>query len=70
MRTNTKTGLFDSMEQIEGEKNSIITRWKFIEMPVKTASNTQSLLELKNNYCSPKKCLDCAIGNFMLRKMK
>lgn len=58
------------MEQIEGEKNSIITRWKFIEMPVKTASNTQSLLELKNNYCSPKKCLDCAIGNFMLRKMK
>jgi len=58
------------LEQIEGEKNSIITKWKFLEMPVKKASDTQALLELKNNYCSPKKCLDCAIGSFMLRKMK
>jgi hypothetical protein len=58
------------LEQIEGEKNSILTKWKFLEMPVKKASDTQALLELKNNYCTPTKCLDCAIGNFMLKKMK
>jgi hypothetical protein len=58
------------MEQVEGEKNSIITKWKFLEMPVKKASDTQALIELKNNYCISLKCLNCAIGNFLLRKMK
>jgi hypothetical protein len=58
------------MEQLEGEKNAIITKWKFLGMPVKTASNTQALLELKNTYCSAKQCLNCSIGNFLLRKMK
>ena len=58
------------LEQLEGEKNSVITKWKLLGIPVKTASNTQALLELKNNYCNNKKCLNCGIGNFLLRKGK
>jgi len=56
------------LEQLEGEKNSVITKWKLLEMPVKTAARTQSLLELKNNFCNSKQCLHCGIGNFILRK--
>jgi len=58
------------LEQLQGEKNTIITRWKLLGVPTKTAFNTQSLLELKNNYCSSKSCLSCGIGNFLLRKSK
>ena len=58
------------LEQLEGEKNSVITKWKLLGMPVNTASNTQALLELKNNYCNSKQCLSCSIGNYILRKTK
>ncbi|MCD4747653.1 MAG: DUF2851 family protein [Bacteroidales bacterium] len=56
------------MEQISGEKNSIITKWEMLGLNVKSAFNTQALLELKNNYCNNKKCLNCRIGNFLLRQ--
>ncbi|NTW32111.1 MAG: DUF2851 family protein [Bacteroidetes bacterium] len=58
------------LEQLEGEKNNIISKWKLLDVPTKTAFSTQSLLELKNNYCKNKKCLSCGIGNFLLRKAK
>jgi hypothetical protein len=56
------------LEQLEGEKNSVITKWKFLGMPYKNAAQTQALLELKNNYCASKKCLACGIGNYLIRK--
>ena len=58
------------LEQLDGEKNAIITQWKLMEMPVKTAANTQALIELKNNYCNKKKCLDCALGSHLLNRAK
>jgi hypothetical protein len=58
------------LEQMEGEKNAVITKWKFLGTPVKTAANTQALLELKNNYCALKRCLTCGIGTSMLKKSK
>jgi hypothetical protein len=61
---------FRFLEQIDGEKNSIITKWRMLGFPVNTAADTQSLLELKNNYCTSKLCLNCGIGNFLLRKSK
>lgn len=58
------------LEQLDGEKNAIITQWKLMEMPVKTAANTQALIELKNNYCNKKKCLNCALGSHLLNRAK
>lgn len=56
------------LEQIKPETNSIITRWKKINIQPKNALETQSLLQLKNNYCSEKKCLNCSIGNKLLKQ--
>lgn len=56
------------LEQIEGEKNSIISKWKLFDMPVRNAANTQALLELKNSYCSLKQCLNCGIGTYIMSK--
>ena len=62
-----KTRALNFLEQIPGEKNSIINRWNQIGMDVSTAFNTQALLELKQSYCDKKRCLNCRIGNYLLR---
>ncbi|MBN2174521.1 MAG: DUF2851 family protein [Bacteroidales bacterium] len=55
------------LEQIPGESNMIIRKWKEFGMSTNSAFNTQALLELHNKFCMNKKCLDCAIGNELLR---
>lgn len=50
-----------------GEENGIISQWEKIRMPVKTAGQTQALLELKKEYCDKKRCLNCAIGGKLLK---
>jgi len=55
------------MQQLKPEKNAIITKFSALKISTKNAFETQALLELKNNYCDPKKCLNCAIGNDLLK---
>lgn len=60
--------LLELIKQIKPEKNSTITKFKEAKITVKNAFETQALLQLKNDYCMLKKCLDCKIGNRLLRK--
>jgi Protein of unknown function (DUF2851) len=55
------------IEQIEPEQNVIIRNWTKLGLNSKNAFDTQSLIELKNSYCSKKKCLLCDIGNYILK---
>jgi hypothetical protein len=52
----------DILQKIKSEKNSIISKFDEIGIKSKNAYETQSLLELKNNYCAKKQCLQCVIG--------
>ena len=54
--------LIDLISAIAPEKNTIIDKFKSFEINSKSAFETQSLLQLKNEYCNHKKCLQCAIG--------
>jgi hypothetical protein len=56
------------IKQVSSEKNSIISNFSTLEIKAKNAMESQALLELKNNYCTKKRCLQCAIGNSLLRK--
>jgi hypothetical protein len=56
------------LQSIPGESNTIISNWEKLGMPVDTAWSTQALLQLKNEHCVNKRCLQCAIGNRLLRK--
>jgi hypothetical protein len=51
------------LEQLSPEKNSIIDNWNDLGIKAVNAADTQSLLQLKNEYCSKKKCLVCGIGS-------
>lgn len=55
------------LEQLPSEKNAIIGRWKNLGIRSESAYASQALLQLKNNYCSHKKCLHCFVGNKLLR---
>lgn len=56
------------LETLKPETNTIITGWKNLGMKVESAYQTQALIQLKNTYCSEKRCLECAIGNAILRQ--
>lgn len=51
---------------VPAEKNALVAGWGRQGVYAKTAMDTQALLELKTRYCDPKKCLECAVGNFLL----
>ena len=55
------------LEQIAPEKNAITNGFIQIGIPIQNACDSQALLELKANYCDLKHCLDCAIGNALLK---
>jgi len=55
------------LEQLPGEVNFEIKEWEKAGMPVKTALTTQALLHLKRHYCDSKRCLECRIGNKILK---
>ena len=50
------------LEKLDAENNAIIKKWNSIGVSAKNAFETQGLLQLKNEYCSNIKCLECAIG--------
>jgi len=54
------------LEKIETEKNSIVNKWKELGVNTKTAYESQALLQLKNEYCSRKRCLECSVGAKLL----
>ncbi len=50
------------LQQAPSESNAIIMQWKTLGLKSKTAFDSQALIELQNNYCSKRRCLDCNIG--------
>ncbi|WP_369047565.1 DUF2851 family protein [Tenacibaculum sp. UWU-22] len=55
------------IKQITAEKNSIISRFSALNITANNALESQALLELKNKYCKPKRCLECAVGVALLK---
>ena len=55
------------LTQLTAEKNSRINGFLALQITIKNAFDSQSLLQLKNEYCSKKRCLECAVGNKLLK---
>ncbi|MBP6978470.1 MAG: DUF2851 family protein [Bacteroidales bacterium] len=56
----------DLLRQLKGERNSIVRRWADLGISATDAWNSQALIELKENYCDQRKCLQCVIGKEIL----
>jgi len=57
-----------TLEKVPAENNRILRFWKEIGLEVKTAYDSQALLEQYHSYCEVKKCLNCSVGAFLLKK--
>lgn len=55
------------LTQIPAEINHKTKMWP---LPIEHAFDSQSVVHLINNKCSKKACLQCGIGNFILKKLK
>jgi len=55
------------LEQMPAEQNQVIQGWKRIGVSVKKATGSQSLIELKKQFCDQRKCLECEIGKQLLQ---
>ncbi len=61
-----KDKALDWLQKIKPENNTIIRQWKSLGIEYTNALESQALIELKNNYCDEKKCLDCTVGKQLL----
>ena len=61
-----KDRAIEILQQISSENNSIIRNWIALGMNIKSAYDTQALIQLKNVYCNQFKCLHCQIGQSIL----
>ena len=55
------------LEHLQAENNKITADFSNLGVKIKTAFESQALIELKNNYCNYKKCLHCGVGNKILK---
>jgi len=55
------------LEELPAENNLLTNGFKELGIENKTAMDSQALIELKNEYCNKKRCLECSIGNAILR---
>jgi hypothetical protein len=57
------------LEQTAAEKNTITNTFAALGIENKNAFDSQALIQLKNEYCNRKRCLECAVGNSLLKKL-
>jgi len=50
------------LEEIDPEKNSVISDWKTAGIEMESAFYTQALLQLTDEYCKKRRCLECRLG--------
>lgn len=55
------------LEVVNAERNNIIDLWQDVAWRPANAAQSQALIQLYNNYCSKKRCLDCAVGLSLLK---
>ena len=50
------------LQHVPAENNKIIREWSALGYRVTSAFDSQGLIELYNNFCMKRRCLECAVG--------
>jgi Protein of unknown function (DUF2851) len=62
-----KTKALKWAEQLLPEKNNITKDFEALGIANTSAYDSQALIQLKNKYCNVRRCLECAVGNKILK---
>jgi hypothetical protein len=55
------------LHQVPPESNAITRQWESLDLCVRTAFDSQGLLELHQNFCLKHRCLECVIGASLIK---
>jgi len=55
------------LQATAAEKNTFMTAFAAMNVPIENAYTSQALLQLRKQYCDARRCLECAVGNRLLR---
>lgn len=64
-----KERIFDLLESIPAEANSVIDTWAHYGIVARNAYDTQALLEQTKNYCNKRNCLRCKLGHQIFKQV-
>ena len=67
MGRDTTEALLQLVSVIPSEENIIVKKYNELRSMSENSLESQALLQLKNEYCSKMRCLECAIGNSFLK---
>jgi len=60
--------LIELISSLKKEENHIVEKFNHIKKLAVNGLQSQALLQLKKEYCNRNRCLQCAIGNHLLKK--
>jgi hypothetical protein len=58
------------LDEIKAEENIIISEWEKTGIDAASAFDSQALLQLRNEYCRKRRCLECRIGARLVSRGK
>jgi len=58
---------FSLLHSLKPEKNSILEKWKSLNIQAEDAYDSQALIQLKKEYCDERRCINCAIGHQLMK---
>jgi hypothetical protein len=64
-----KDKAFRWLGEITAEENALTKVWKIAGISNNNALDSQALIHLMNHYCHSKLCLECAVGNKILKPL-
>ncbi len=68
LKPDVKEQAIQLLHELPSEQNTLLRKWEQTGIAANNAAEGQALLELKKYYCTPKKCLNCSIGHFLIRQ--
>ncbi|WP_294824367.1 DUF2851 family protein [uncultured Flavobacterium sp.] len=60
--------LINLLKTVAPEKNAVVEKFRSFGVNAESAYDTQSLLQLRNEYCEKKRCMQCALGLELLKR--
>jgi hypothetical protein len=58
------------LQTIPGEQNKITKQWKAVGATIRSSFDSQGYIELFNNFCLKRRCLDCAVGSYLVKRVQ
>jgi hypothetical protein len=55
------------LQSLPGEENKITRSWNDLGVETNSSFDSQAVIELYNNFCAKKECLNCSIGSSLMR---